>query len=175
LTASIKRGLALFPGIAHNRKIMKKTLFVLFLSGITLALASLEKKDFDKIVDFSLDIKGISKIVQDPRFNPGVYNRALVFDGSVAGILVLNSDPAEFMAEIEVAGGEWEGMDNVSLFRVFVYALGPQFAPRIAGEAADITRNSRVLVAGVIDSVYTDEADGKNYAVILAHHIRLIQ
>jgi hypothetical protein len=153
---------------------MKKTLCALLLSGIALTLPSLEKKDFDKIVDFSLDIKGISKIVQDPRFDPAAHNRVLVFDGSVAGILVLNPDPAEFMAEIEVAGGEWEDMDSVSLFRVFVYALGPQFASRIDGEAADITRSSRVLVAGVIDSVYTDEADGKNYAVILAHHIRLI-
>jgi hypothetical protein len=153
---------------------MKKTLCVLLLSGIALALPSLEKKDFDEIVDFSLDIKEISKIVQDPGFNPAAHTRTLVFDGSIAGILVLEEDPGEFMAEIEVAGGEWEGMNEVSLFRVFVYALGPQFAPRITGEAADITRNSRVLVAGVIDGVYTDEADGQNYAVILAHHIRLI-
>jgi hypothetical protein len=156
------------------KEIMKKTLCALFLSGIALTLPSLEKKDFDEIVDFSLDIKGINKIVQDPKFTPAAHSRTLVFDGSIASILVLDPNPEEFMAEIEVAGGEWEDMDKVSLFRVFVYALGPQFAARITGEAADITRNSRVLVAGVIDSVYTDEKDGKNYAVILAYHIRLI-
>ena len=151
---------------------MKKALFALFFTGIALTAFPLEKKDFDKIVDFSLDIKGISNIVQDPRFTPG--SRAVVFDGSVANILVHSPDPEDFVAEIEVAGGEWEAADSVSLFRVFVYALGPEFAERINGPGADIGRSSRLLVTGVIHSVYTDENDGKNYAVIEAYHIRVI-
>ncbi|MDR1932136.1 MAG: hypothetical protein LBQ57_04835 [Spirochaetales bacterium] len=160
---------------------MKKAILLLLFSGIALTLASLEKKDFDRIVDFSLDIKGISKIVQAPGFNPAAHGRAVIFDGSVAGILVFNPDPAEFMAEIEVAGGEWEGLENVSLFRVFVYVLGPDFAGRLetpdsgsAARADAITMNCRLLIAGSLDSVYTDEADGKNYAIILAHYIRVI-
>jgi hypothetical protein len=82
------------------------------------------------------------------------------------------------MAEIEVAGGEWEGLDKVSLFRVFVYALGPDFARRIADDSENapdaITRNTHLLVTGSIDSVYTDETDGQNYAIIVAHYIRVI-
>lgn len=160
---------------------MKKTILFLVFSGIALALPSLEKKDFDRIIDFSLDIKGISRIAQDPGFDSAAHGRIVIFDGSVTGILILNPDPGEFMAEIEVAGGEWEGLESVSLFRVFVYALGPDFADRIAPPAdgstapADaIGMNSHLLVAGSIDSVYTDERDGKNYAVILAHRIRVI-
>ena len=158
--------------MVHNEATMKKTFFALLLSGLALNLASLEKNDFDKIFDFSLDIKGIYKIVQDPSFNPSG-KRAVIFDGTVAGILVLNPEPDEFIAELEVAGAEWEA-EEVSLFRVFVYALGPEFAGQIDSEDAQIRRNTRLLVIGVIDSVYTDEADGKKYAIILAHHIRVI-
>ena len=152
---------------------MKKTLCALLLSGMALALASLEKKDFDKIVDFSLDLKGIYKIVQDPSFYPDG-KRAAIFDGTVTSIFVHNPDPAEFLAELVVAGGEWEGPDEVSLFRVYIYVLGPEFAQRIDSENPDIRQSTRLLIVGVIDSVYTDETDGKNYAVILAHHIRVI-
>ena len=153
---------------------MKKTLCTLFLAGIALAAFPLDKKDFDKIVDFSLDIKGISKIVQDPRFDPGAKGRVVVFDGSVVNILVMSSGTEEFTAELEIAGGEWEAADSISLFRVLVYAIGPQFEQRINGSAPDILRRSRLLIAGVINNVYTDEADGKTYAVIEAYHIRVI-
>jgi hypothetical protein len=159
---------------------MKKAVFALMFSCLALSvLPSLEKKDFDKIVDFSLDIKEISRIVQAPGFDPRAHSRAVIFEGAVNGVLVLNPDPAEFLAEIEVAGGEWEGLDRISIFRVFVYVMGPDFARRITGnpeeKAGDaIARNARVLVAGSIDSVYTDEGDGKNYAVILAHYIRVV-
>ncbi|MDR1625968.1 MAG: hypothetical protein LBT33_05450 [Spirochaetia bacterium] len=158
---------------------MKKAIFALMFSGLALgALSSLEKKDFDKIVDFSLDIKGISRIVQSPGFDPQAHGRAVIFEGAVNGVLVMNPDPAAFLAEMEVAGGEWEGLDKVSVFRVFVYVMGPDFARRIGGDPEKdgdaISRNARILVVGSIDSVYTDEADGKNYAVILAHYIRVV-
>jgi hypothetical protein len=159
---------------------MKKAIFALLFAGAAAGvLFSLEKKDFDKIVDFSLDIKGISRIVQTPGFDPGSHGRVVIFDGAVNGILVMNPDTDGFLAEIEVAGGEWEGLDTISIFRVFVYVMGPDFARRVLAESPEeapdaITRNARVLVAGSIDSVYTDEADGRNYAVILAHYIRVI-
>jgi hypothetical protein len=152
---------------------MKKAIFiVLFLCFTLFFLSAIEKKDFDGVVDFSLDIKTISEIVQDPNFDLSAYDRALIFDGSVAGIQVINPDPAEFMAEIEVIGGEWEGLEKVSLFRVFVYALGPEFAGRLSSPDS-IARHNHVLVAGTIADVYEDET-GSLYAVILAHYIRVI-
>ena len=144
------------------------------MAGIALAAFPFDQKDFDKIVDFSLDMKVISEMVQNPSFDPDAHNRIVVFDGSVANILVINPDPEEFFVEIEIAGGEWAAADTVNLFRVFVCALGPQFEKRINGPAPDIARRVRLLVAGVIDSAYTSETDGKNYAVILAYHIRVI-
>ncbi|MDR1317539.1 MAG: hypothetical protein LBK13_11775 [Spirochaetales bacterium] len=159
---------------------MKKLIFALVFSGIALSvLSSLEKKDFDRIVDFSLDLKGISRAVQTPGFDPRGHERVVIFEGAVNGILVLNAEPGDFLAEIEVAGGEWEGTQSISVFRVFVYVMGPEFARRIAVDTDEggqdaISRNARILVAGSIDSVYTSEADGKNYAVILAHYIRVV-
>jgi hypothetical protein len=154
---------------------MKKTTFAaLFLCLAGVLLPSLEKENFDGLVDFSLDIKAISKIIQDPGFDLSAHGRAVIFDGSVAGIEVINPDPAEFAAEIELVGGEWEGLEKVSLYRVFVYVQGPEFARRLSGESPGaIARHNRVLVAGTIAGAYEDET-GALYALILAYHVRVI-
>ena len=153
---------------------MKKTILALLFLSLALTLCPLENKDFDKIIDFSLDLRGIHKIIQDPSFSPAG-KRSVVFDGTVTGVLVMNPDPHEFTAELEVSGGEWAGPEEVLLFRVFVYAFGLEFSQRIDGENPDIRRAARILVAGTIHSVYTDETDGRKYAIIFAHHIRTLK
>jgi len=159
---------------------MKKFLPVLSLFLVSLSPLFPEPGDlFDKAVDFSLDLKGISALVKNPAFTPSRVSRAGVFDGSIASITVLEPEPGNFLAELEVIGGEWKSLESVSLYRVYVYVQGPEFAARLPrrapaeGSKDIIGLNNHALVVGGIADVYTDEK-GDRFAVILARHIRII-
>ena len=160
---------------------MKKILSVLTIAAaFLLPLHPVDKAAFDRTVDFSLGIREISGLVRDPNFDLSDFGLVLIFDGSVAGITILDEDPTDFLAELEVIGGEWQGTETVSLFRVYVYVQGSDFFSRLGEASAPaagpraIFPNDHVLVAGNIADVYTDET-GERFAVILAHYIRTLQ
>jgi hypothetical protein len=146
----------------------------------TLTLNAIEKESFDKTVDFSLNLKQISTLVLDPNFNLDKYERFVIFDGSVSSITIIDPAPESFVAEIEIVGGEWKGLEQVVLYRVFVYVQGPEFAKRLPErrprdpDPNHINLNEHALVAGQIADVYTDEKNNR-FAVIVAHYLRIIQ
>lgn len=165
----------------HNYFIdMRKILSFLsvLLIGI-LPLQSAERDDFDKVVDFSLSIKEISTLVKKPDFDVAKHGKIVIFDGSVATVTILDKNPESFVAELEIVGGEWQGLESVVLYRVYVYVQGPEFARRLPerpptapGESV-ISQNDHALIVGNIADVYTDEK-GNRFAVVLAHYVRII-
>jgi len=121
-----------------------------------------------RILDLSLDLKGAMRLVGKPDFNPTSFRKFLLLDGSIAGITILEKNPTNFTAELELVQGEWIGTEEVKLYRAYVYAQGPSFASLLS---SSIKANDYVLVIGSIEEIYTDDA-GVRYPVILALSIR---
>ena len=144
--------------------------FGLLLLYSTSMLYGLEPQEgqLSRLLDLSLDLKGVVKMVQQPNFNLSSFRKFVLLDGSIAGITVLDRDPANFMAELELVQGEWIGTEDVKLYRAFVYVQGPSFASIIS---TAIKSNDYVWVVGSIEEIYTDDA-GVRYPVILALSIR---
>ncbi|GEM_PF-1957328 len=121
-----------------------------------------------RILDLSLDLKGAMQLVGKPDFNPAAFRKFILLDGSVAGITILEQNPTNFTAELELVQGEWIGTEEVKLYRAYVYAQGPSFASLLS---SSIKANDYVLVIGSIEEIYTDDG-GVRYPVILAFSIR---
>jgi hypothetical protein len=124
-----------------------------------------------KVLDVSLDLKGIVRLVESPHFHPSTYKKYVLFDGSISAITILASDPEQFTAELEVVNGEWEGTEQIHLYRAFVYVQGPEYASVLS---STIQLNDAVIIVGSIEEVYTDE-QGNRYPILLAVAIRKIR
>lgn len=146
-----------------------KTFFsVWLLWGSFLYGAEPQGEQLSRILDLSLDLKGVVELVRRPNFNPASFRKFVLVDGSIAGITVLEQNPANFTAELELVQGEWIGTEEVKLYRAYVYVQGPSFASLLS---STIKTNDYVWVIGSLEEIYTDDA-GVRYPVILALSIR---
>ncbi len=153
-----------------TKGLWKILLKIWFLWGGVLLLEGAEPQaaQLSRILDLSLDLKGVVQLVEKKEFNPASFKKFVLIDGSIAGITILEKNPANFTAELELVQGEWIGTEEVKLYRAYVYAQGPSFASLLS---SSLKANDYVWVIGNLEDVYTDDAGGR-YPVIVALSIR---
>ena len=111
-------------------------------------LCAFDRQDFDRIVDFSVTIKTLAGLSEPG----GLSGRLLLLDGTVASMQFLDPEEASFAVELELAGGEWIGTEDVKIYLCRVRFRGPQYFrlfPRRAARTpgpSQIVPNDRILV-----------------------------
>jgi hypothetical protein len=148
--------------------------------AVALLLASplyaFDRQDFDRIVDFSVTIKTLAGLSEAG----GLSGRLLLLDGTVASMQFL--DPAEnsFAVELELAGGEWIGTEDVKIYLCRVRFRGQEYfrrfplrAPRAPGPS-EILLNDRILVVARLAGRAVAE-DGAPLWVLEGLHVRALR
>ena len=131
-------------------------------------------------VDFSITLQEIHRILEDEGPAGLPTDRALVIDGVVAEIVVIDPEPESFLVQIELVTGRWIGLEEIRIYRAYVFVQGPRFVERVSLRAAAndqydvVTPNSRVIVLGNIVDVFVDE-DGTSAPIIDGIDLRLIR
>lgn len=141
---------------------MKKCILFIFFIAIAILLVSGEsKQDFDNTVDFSVTFKDLFDGVNSGKsFDT---KKFIVIDGSITARIVVNKEEDNFIAELELVNGEWEGLEEVEIYKCFVVLKGSDFLKRIPVKRSrkklpnEIELNSRVLVIGKIISTRKDD------------------
>jgi hypothetical protein len=129
---------------------MRNTLGRILAAALLLSspLYAFDRQDFDRVADFSVTIKTLAGLSE-----PGALSgRLLLLDGTVASMQFLDPEEASFVVELELAGGEWIGTEDVKIYLCRVRFRGPEYfrlfprrAPRSPGPA-QIVPNDRILV-----------------------------
>ena len=157
-----------------------KLLFYLVLMLSAAAAGAQQRQVEAATVDFSITLQEIHRILEDEGPAGLPTERTLVIDGVVAEILVIDPEPESFLVQIELVTGRWIGLEEIRLYRAYVFVQGPQFFERVsAGAAANdqrdvVTPNSRIIVLGNIVDVFVDE-DGTSAPIIDGIDLRLIR
>ncbi len=131
-------------------------------------------------VDFSITLQEIHRILEDEGPAGLPTDRAVVIDGVVAEIVVIDPEPESFLVQIELVTGRWIGLEEIHLYRAYVFVEGPQFVERVSDRAAAndqhgvVTPNSRIIVLGNIVDVFADP-DGSSAPIIDGIDLRLIR
>ncbi|WP_455381362.1 hypothetical protein [Salinispira pacifica] len=158
---------------------MKRTALVLvvLLAGSISTLSAQTAPRFDGVVDFDLNVAQLDKLVanqQENRINP---NKYLVLNGAVASLEIIRPGEQDFLAVAELVSGEWVGLKQINLYRVYVIFSGPEFFRRIPARAPNpvppgtIQANDQLIVVGTIAAV--DEGlDGRRAAYVNADYVR---
>ena len=136
-------------------------------------LYAFDRQDFDRIVDFSVTIKTLAGLSEPG----GLSGRLLLLDGTVASMQFLDPEEASFAVELELAGGEWIGTEDVKIYLCRVRFHGPQYFrlfPRRAARnpgPSQIVPNDRILVLARLAGRAAAE-DGTPLWVLEGLHVR---
>ncbi len=106
-----------------------------------------------------------------------IENRSLVlFSGTVASRTVINGDEADFLGELELIDGEWQGTEAVTMFKSILLLEGPDYFNAIPQRRSrrtdprEITTNTRFMVIGEV-AAKRETPEGV-FPVIKVHFLR---
>jgi len=149
-------------------------LFFLFLSG----LYGQTREDFAAVVDFNLDLETLSQLASGQAdFFSGNAPLVLV-TGSVASRMVVRPGPEDYLAEIEIVDGRWQGLEAVTTFRCIVRFEGPDYVTFVPARRSrrpppeEIPLNATVLVVGKPVEVRSGESGEE--AVLAGYFVRIL-
>lgn len=104
--------------------------------------------------------------------------RLVLFSGTIASRKIVNGDEAEFVGELELIDGEWQGTESVAMYKSFLLLEGPEFFGTIPQGRSreknpkEIETNTRYLVIGQITELRR-ERDG-TFPVLRVLYLRKI-
>ena len=136
-------------------------------------------EDFNDVIDFNITLGDLDKIAMsgNPDALPSTF---LIIDGAVASRIVINSNAAEFVGELQIVGGEWKGVEEVVRYECILVLVGPEFASAIPARRSrranpkEIGLNTRILAVAKAIGLHERE-DGSIVPVLQAYYIRKIQ
>ncbi len=160
---------------------MKKTgLFPLLFLFVSAGLFPADPVGFDGVVDFSITLERVSEILMREGPDALPRDKLIVLTGAISSLQVLQSgEEGPFLAELELVGGEWVGMETVKMYTCIVRLHGDDFQNRIPVRRSrreivnEITLNSEVMVVGKVvgtRTLYT----GDQVPVIDAFYVRTL-
>ena len=160
-------------------RVLMLTLGVVWTLG-PLYAQQVDRDWFDQTIDFALSLEEIHHRIEGGDIDSLFTGRAVLLDGVVAEITVIDPEPESFFAQIDLVTGRWRGLDEIRLYRAYVFVQGPQFAGMIPASPPRepnpdlLAVNSRILVVGALVDLF-DEPDGGVAPVIDGFHLRPIR
>ncbi len=132
-------------------------LFLVFMTLASLPLAGQSIAQFNRLVDFSHSLISLTEMQENGESLP--INKALILDGNVADITVIDPQRETFVVEIELVLSVWIGTSEIRDYTALVSFDGERFYPLFIGESPIVKLHEKILIAGVIDSIVEDEYD----------------
>ena len=148
--------------------------------GASLHAQPVDRAWFDETIDFALSLEEIHRRIENQDIDSLFTGRAVILDGVIADITVIDDDPDAFFAQIDLVTGRWRGLSEIRLYRAYVFVQGPGFAalipssPPLEPDPDLLAVNARVVVAGALVDLF-DDPDGGIAPIIDAFHLRRIR
>ena len=158
-----------------------RRIFALLLIGMTAVAVSAQSAapqpaDLSSVIDFSISTADLVELVRAERYEQ-IPQLNLILQGSVASTMLLDPNEESYQAIVELVSSEWNDLESISVYRVYVLLAGPEFAgrvvermPRDPGDEI-IQTNSELLVIGQFIGV-ADAPDGSVLPVVQAVALR---
>ncbi len=156
---------------------MKKIIVILILLTAVITLSAETNTRQTEIINFDVTLKTLSALISEGKADTIDPQQLLILEGTVSAREVLNPDKENFSGILELSTGEWEGVENVAIYRCYVQLDGSEFAAMIPVRRSrkpnplEISLNSRVLILGKYIG-YSQDENGNKYPVIQGIKVR---
>jgi hypothetical protein len=132
---------------------------------------TVEREDFQAVVNFSLTLERLDAAAQR-RIPLWQDDRLVILDGTVASVVVVDSNQESFLAELELVRGKWRGLDEVVMYRSIVQLRGQEFASLFSRSRRSrrpnpnaLSPNTAVVVVGTVTGLREDPETGPAYVL----------
>ncbi len=125
---------------------MRKNVVFLILLVLGANLFSLERSDFDRVVDFQATIKALST-TEDLSALSG---RLLLLSGTISNMVFVGTKKDNFNVEVSLVAGEWLGLEDIGIYNCVIIFEGSEFFSTFPRR---LPRNPKPGVIGVNDSI----------------------
>ena len=159
--------------------------------AITLTCAAsfafgVDKAELDEVVTFEESLKSLALAVRGEA-EPPPQDKVLIIDGVVSGVQVIDAEEESFRARIELVSGEWQGLENIMMYKTYVDIAGAEFFHRVPSRAnrrptgGAIETNNRIVVAGRFEGETAkeegleEEGEGAPIPVLEAFYVLTLQ
>lgn len=156
---------------------MKSAVWLLLIALLASPLSAATPEEFETVVDFSTTLKSLAISVRTTELENLDTDRFLILEGTVASTTIIDPTPEQFLALLELVDGEWDGVRDIDLYRVYVIVEGPDFAARLPARMPRdpgpeiIMANSELMVVGRLAGI--DEGEfGERIAVVSGSYLR---
>lgn len=102
---------------------MRKTVVFLILLVLGANLFSLERSDFDRVVDFQGTIKALSN-AEDLSALSG---KLLLLSGTISNMVFVGTKKDNFNVEVTLVAGEWLGLEDIDIYYCTIIFEGSEF------------------------------------------------
>jgi hypothetical protein len=123
------------------------------------------RADFERVVDFSVDMRTVAAAAEGRAALPR--DRLVVLEATVEEIAILDEGPSAFRARITLLSGEWSGLEEVRGYSCYVDFAGSSFvdvfpaASQRESAVGGVTARMRVLVVARALGVVSTPAGGR--------------
>lgn len=158
---------------------MKKYTFVLLFLFILLSLSAQVTANVEMQINFDLSLKDIVLLVESGKSAEIDINQYIILEGVVSSREVVLADEENFVGKLELSYGEWEGLEDVNMYKCFVQLSGLEFAAMIpvrrsrTPDPVEISLNTRILVLGQYLG-YSEDENGNKIPVVEGYKVRKI-
>ncbi|MEA1910469.1 MAG: hypothetical protein U9N32_02195 [Spirochaetota bacterium] len=158
---------------------MKKYTFIFFFLVVLFSLSAKVNVNLEAPIDFDLTLKDIVLLVESGNGNDIDMDQYIVLDGVVSSREVLYSDEENFVGMFEISYGEWEGLENITMYKCLIQVQGLEFAQMIPVRRSrrpnplEVSLNSHILILGKYLG-YSEDETGQKYPVIEGFKLRKI-
>ncbi len=153
------------------------SILLLLILGLS-CLHGQSREDFTAMVDFTINLETLSRLASDRADFFSDDAPLVILTGSVASRVVIRPGPEDYLAEIELVDGRWEGLEEVLIFRCVVRFEGPEFATFVpAGRSRrppeeEIPLNASIMVIG--KPLEVRRGPSGNEAVLDGYFVRIL-
>lgn len=150
-------------------------LFFCVLAGIH----GQSKDDFAALVDFTLDMETLADLASSGEDVFSEDAPLVIITGAVAARIVLQPGPEDYLSEIELLDGRWQGVESVTTFRCIVQFRGPEYENFVPARRSrrpppeEIPLNATVMVVG--RPVSTRSTNTGTLAVLDGFFVRVLE
>lgn len=140
----------------------------------------LVRANFEELAAFDYTIKALATEVAAGNTDSIPKDRYMILDGIVSSRQLVSPAENDYVGILELSSGEWEGGEDLYMYRCYVQLIGPDFfgtvpEPRSRTASPDeIPLHAHILLVGTYLG-YGEDQQGNRFPVLEAVDFRILE
>ncbi|THB62508.1 MAG: hypothetical protein D6B26_07880 [Spirochaetaceae bacterium] len=149
--------------------------FAFFLTIGSMPAFCQSLSQIERVLNLNSNLERIIRDFEETGSLPDDDSRALLLDGTVASVTVVDETEENFEAYIELASGKWTENEEIKLYRAFIRVYGSSFFPMLIAteeNPSTLSPGDQLIAIAILEGIMGDPIDGSDILLFDAMYMR---